>query len=245
MLRFAVQDWSAWAPGRETPASWRVWAGRSDSGDCRDDAAVAPLPMMLRRRLTAAGQRLFQAAAACLPANVLPRYVLATRHGELARTVNILRAATADELPSPTDFSLSVHHSLIGLLSIHAANRRGHTAISAGGDSFGFGLMEAGAAVAENPDEPVLLLFSDEVLPPEYADFCEPHEATEPMALALLLGAPDGRGETVEFAATGRTENSAPVSSPARDFLQFFLSGAAETVSEGVAMTWRWRRAIG
>src|SRR5690606_13543896 len=120
--------------------------------------------------------------------------------GELARTINILKAAAADEPLSPTDFSLSVHHSLIGLLSIHTTNRRGHTAISAGVDSFGFGLMEAGATVAENPDEPVLLLFSDEALPSEYATFREPHEALEPMSLVLLLGAPGNGGEVFEFA---------------------------------------------
>lgn len=241
-MRFTVQDWSAWAPGRETRAAWYAWAGLTVSGPPRAKDAPAALPMMLRRRLTGTGQRVVHSALHCLPGESSPRFVLATRDGELPRTVNILTAIAENTLPSPTDFSLSVHHSLVGLLSIHTANRSGHTAVSAGEDTFGFGLLEAIACVAENPDEPVLLLFADEPLPAEYAAFRDSDGESGMLALALLLGAPAPGEPALDFSAAGKAKPGRG-SSAHLDFMRFLLSGMAEAISEGMAMTWRWRRA--
>jgi len=49
------------------------------------------------------------------------------------------------------DFSLGVHNALAGLLSVSTRNHGGHTALAAGIDSFGFGLMEAAVCLLERP----------------------------------------------------------------------------------------------
>jgi len=43
-----------------------------------------------------------------------------------------MEGLVAGEGVSPAEFTLSVHHALVGLLSIAQSNRRGHTALAAG-----------------------------------------------------------------------------------------------------------------
>src|SRR5258707_12046197 len=130
-VRLAVRAWSAWAPQRETPAAWRAWARATDMGTSEADASSIAVPMMLRRRSTALGQKMIASALACGETALTGRYVLASRHGEFSHALSILKSLAARELPSPAEFSMSVHNALAGLLSIHLGNTRGHTALSA------------------------------------------------------------------------------------------------------------------
>ena len=88
---------------------------------------------------------------------------------------------------------MSIHHALLGILSIHAGNRLGHTALSAGWDSFANGLLEAATCIAERPDEPVILVHGDDKLPPDYDAFREPDDAELPFVAAIALVAPAAR----------------------------------------------------
>src|SRR5260370_16704935 len=131
-LRFTVRAWSAWAPQRETPAAWRAWARATDLGISEASTGSIGLPTMLRRRSTALGQKMLASALACGETALTGRYVLASRHGEFSHALSILKSLAARELPSPAEFSMSVHNALSGLLSIHLGNTRGHTALAAG-----------------------------------------------------------------------------------------------------------------
>jgi Beta-ketoacyl synthase, N-terminal domain len=240
--RLVVEAWSAWAPGRETRAAWRVWAGASDD---EAEASAAPgvqIPMLLRRRATPFGQKIVASAAACGDALRSARYILASRHGEFGRMIGILRALDAGELPSPAEFSMVVHHALTGLLSIGADNTRGHTALAAGLDSFGFGLMEAVCCLAERPDEPVLLLYGDEPLPGEYAAFGD-DDVGLPVVVALALRAPRPDDDAIVFEASPRAELGVPNSCAAATFLRFLIAAAPAAAAGGCRMDWRWSRA--
>ncbi|MCW2236390.1 beta-ketoacyl synthase chain length factor [Azospirillum canadense] len=241
-LRFSVRDWWAWAPGREGRAAWLGWAGVQPAEAAADGAAPS-LPMMLRRRTTSFGQKMVAGALACGDFAANARCVLASRHGELSRTLGILRAQSAGEPPSPAEFSMSVHHGLVGLLSIHTGNRAGHTALAAGPDSFGFGLIEALAGLAERPEEPVLLLYGDEPLPEPYDRFREDGDVEQPLVVALALG-PAAAGEA---ALVMSAEPSDQVERPTGEsaelaFLRFLLSGGTSATAEGGRMRWEWRR---
>src|SRR6202040_2382166 len=164
------------------------------------------------------------------------RYVLASRHGEFSRTLRILESLAALELPSPAEFSMSVHNALAGLLSIHFGNMRGHTALAAGVDTFGFGLMEAAACLAEQPQEPVLLIFGDEPLSREYATFGT-DDAGLPFVIALALRIPGAGDGGILFNAVPRNSSTPPSRAAALDFLSFFLSGERGAVSDGMRIT--------
>lgn len=239
--RFEVTDWFAWAPTLENRAAWRDWAGAPAAAN--DSETLPALPMMLRRRLTPFGQKVIGGALACSGAVGGARYVFGTRHGELGRAMRIFSDIEDRQTPSPTDFSLSIHHALIGLLSIEARNRSGHTALSAGRDSFGYCLLESAACLAQRPDEPVLLIYGDEKLPADYDAFREADDAMLPLVVVLALRRPRADGAALSFrmAARGSDEDQSP--SGAHDFLRFLLSGAPSCVSVGDRMRWEWRRA--
>lgn len=238
----AVQAWSAWAPGRETRADWCAWAGAADSSAEVPIMPALPIPMMLRRRATPFGQKVIGSAAACGDALRHARYVLASRHGEFGRMIGILRALDAGELPSPAEFSMVVHHALTGLLSIGSGNTRGHTALAAGLDSFGFGLMEAVSCLAERPHEPVLLLYGDEALSGEYAVFGD-DDVGLPVVIALALRPPQAGDDAIMFEASSRAELGVPNCCAAAAFLRFLITAAPTAAVAGCRMDWRWSRA--
>jgi hypothetical protein len=241
-LRFTVRAWSAWAPQRETPAAWRAWARATDLGISEASTGSIVVPMMLRRRSTALGQKMLASALACGETALTGRYVLASRHGEFSHALSILKSLAARELPSPAEFSMSVHNALAGLLSIHLGNTRGHTALAAGLDTFGFGFIEAAAHLVEQPSEPVLLLFGDEPLPGEYNVFGG-DDVDLPLVVALALQVPAAGDDGILFEALPRSAAVRPSTAAPIDFLRFLLSGAQSAVSEGARMTWTWRRA--
>lgn len=144
------------------------------------------------------------------------------------------------EAPSPADFSLSVHNALAGLLSVATRNRNGHTALAAGLDSFGFGLMEAAACLHESPDQPVAVVYFDTRLPPDYPGGT-PAETIEAQALALLLVPPQAAPRRV--AMTAEPVANAEPQDAARVFLHFLETTAPAAHAAGEMMLWTWRHA--
>ncbi len=122
--------------------------------------------------------------------------VFASRHGELSRTVDILHALAADEAPSPTAFSLSVHNSAAGIFSIIRANHAPSTALAADDETLLWALQDAAIRLATDPDLVILLIYADEPLPGEYRQFSSVKESAH--ALAFLLQA--GEGMNLEWA---------------------------------------------
>jgi hypothetical protein len=236
LLAFHIRGWAAWTPGLETEAAWRHWAtGRAEPAE---PASFPPVPMSLRRRISPLGQAALRCAWG-LPDAARARVVSASRHGEFGRTLSILESLAKGETVSPADFTLSVHHALVGLLSIAQGNRNGHTAVAAGPDSFGFGFLEAVASLQERPAEPVVLLYYDEPLPSPYEQF---DRATErPLALALSLSS-SGPGDPIELSTGAPQGPSEPAGPPALAFLRFLLTDKCATVWEGERLQWRWRR---
>jgi len=239
----AVRAWYAWAPGMDTQRAWLEWAGAgcATTGLC---GIVRPpaLPMMLRRRATPLGQKILMAALALGETAQTSRYILASRHGEFSRQLGILDALASAELPSPADFTMSVHHALAGLLSIHTGNTQGHTAIAAGADTFGMALLEAVACLQEAPGAPVLLIYGDELLPPPY-DVYDDVDTAEPLVAAFALASPSPSETRIVTEITNDIGAGGGTGCIARDFLRFLLSEAVEAHSTSERITWSWRRA--
>jgi hypothetical protein len=240
-IRLQVADWMGCGPGRAEKEDWFGWA----RGEPPRSSGTPPdgpfLPAALRRRITPIGRMAFRAAYG-LAEGVPARFIFCSRHGELRRTQALLEALARREELSPAEFSLSVHNALAGLLSIVGKNEAGHTAIAAGTDSFGFGLLEAAACLAARPTEPILLVYFDESLPEEYAAL---REGEEPgVALALLLVAPQGGPDDIvlSFAPKPRDEPAWLSTEQALDFMRFLLSGESERQSPGGSIQWRWHR---
>ena len=170
------------------------------------------------------------------------RFVFCSRYGESDRTLRILHSLAAREPISPADFSLSVHNALAGLLSIAWANTAGHTAISAGADSFGYGLLEAVACLKEGSSEPVMLVYFDDVLPQLYDEVTDGTESCVALAMLLMPPCDDGREFTLTHELRNLAAKTQSASAQSLDFIRFMLSNERETRSIGERTQWRWQR---
>jgi hypothetical protein len=235
-LAFGVAAYAACDSQRDSkPEVYRLVHGSS----CHDTAARAPVPALLRRRVGPIGQAVLRAAWS-LPEIDRARFVFASRHGEFDRTLTMLNEVADDDGPTPADFSLSVHNALAGLLSVCTGNRRGHIALAAGVDSFGFGLMEAAVCLFERPEEPVMLAYYDTGLPHGYPDTV-PACAEATHALALTLTPPHQAAlRSIVMTATP-VASVEPGEAAAAVFLHFLRTTAPEASAAGERMNWTWR----
>ena len=235
-VSFPIATWSAWAPGVESVEAWRDWA----AGRLQPQATGAPvLPFvdpLLRRRLGRAARMALHVAGACIPKSVPVRTVFASRHGELHRTVGMLRHLAHGEDISPTEFALSVHNAAAGVHSIVHADRSAGTSIVGGEETFAYGLLEAANQWRADTTRPVLFVYSDEPVPNEYRTFVR--ESEFPHALALLL---TGEGDTI--VRVNRHATPAPTGAAEMQSLRFlgaWLRQDTDTTWYGARAVWVW-----
>lgn len=220
MLSFRIERWMTWRPSVDTAAP-----------------VVAGMPSSLRRRVTPIGRRALEAAWHIEPP-ATARLIFSSRHGEYDRTLSLLTGLATERTVSPADFSLSVHPALAGLFSIAAGNRTGISAIAAGPESFGYGLLE-GAASAATSGETVCIVHYDAPLPKPYDEILVGDE-TE-IAAAFVLGSGSG-GERVSMELGPGEAGDPPSASLAGNFVEFLASGESERRVRGPRMRWHWRR---
>jgi hypothetical protein len=158
---------------------WRIW-----SPTIVDDGPdVSVIPAMLRRRLSPLGRA---ALSVMLPLaehyDAMP-VVYFSRHGELTRTLEMLKSLSAGEMLSPTAFSLSVHNSIAGLYSIHQKLIANVTAIAADEPLVPV-LLEAFGQLDESTPH-VLCVFCDYPVPEFYANYVD--GPISPYAFACVI----------------------------------------------------------
>ena len=139
----------------------------------------------------------------------------------MTRTLSIMNEIASGVGVSPADFSLSVHNALVGLLSIHTQNANGHTAVASGLDTFGHGMIESLARLAENPEAAVLYCFGDAPLPGPYADF-PVDEPGLPLVLGMLLRSSLPGDNSILFEAEPKASADCVEDNVAEAFLRFF-----------------------
>ena len=238
-LKFAVDTWSAWSPNLTRMSDWQAWARDQQVQAEPGQPDISSVPAMQRRRMSSLSKMAFATATACsasLP--VKPCCIFASRHGELGRTVKIIESIVKLEDVSPTDFSLSVFNTALGLYSILTENKAPSTMVVGGEDTFGSALIEAATYLKRFPMVPVLLVYFDEPLPPPLNIMENPPGPA--FSVALLLSATSKPNVEVNF-----SYNSPRVSdgkNPGLDFLRFYLSGMAESTVATERTRWRWSR---
>ena len=153
--------------------------------------AIAFIAPLLRRRLGALGRGMLHCAARA--AGDIPelRSVFASRHGEPSRTMPMLEDLSRGLDISPTQFSMNVHNAVAGIWSISRGDRSACTALGAGSESFGWGLVEAYSLHRAHGGAPVLFVYGDDRLPEVLAPY-EPAQA-QLHAMAFLIATPGAR----------------------------------------------------
>jgi hypothetical protein len=147
---------------------------------------------LIRRRLSSLSRMALRVAHDCVNDLQNVRVVFASRHGELRRTTEILRAIDSGEPVSPTSFSLSVLNAMTGIFGIARSDRAAASAISAGAETLGLALFEAHAQYAADVSVPVLVVYADE---PADATYGTVEDEVRGGALAILLDRRTAAGE--------------------------------------------------
>lgn len=192
---------------------------------------------MQRRRLSTLAKMALKVAHDCARDHASVRFVYASRHGELTRTTAMLDDLAAGEGLSPTAFSLSVLNASAGLFSIMRQDTAAATGISAGAESFGYGLLEASLQLAAQPQLPVLLVYADEPAPSIYGQMEPMDSAAHAIGLLLHGDATDVIACSSEFLGN----RTACDGSQSRAFLRC-LEGATASTWRGGAKIWGWSR---
>lgn len=161
--------------------SWATWGGK----DCNTQPQVGFIEPLVRRRLSFLDRIALHVANACVSEGEPVRMVFASRHGELARSAELLAQLAVDELPSPMSFSLSVLNAAAGLYGIARKDRSPATAVSSGEATFPLALVEAAAQAWEQRDATVVLAFADEPPPPVYETLVDSPRGAHAIALRL------------------------------------------------------------
>lgn len=230
----SLLHWAGWMPGIASATDWQAWAaGELPIADAAETPAVDFLPAMQRRRLSRLSRFALAAAHSCAGEQPLPT-VFASRHGEIHRTVGLLKELARHEPLSPMAFSLSVHNTASGLYSIVTGNTAPSTAIAAGADTLPMAIIEAIGQLQTH--ERVMLVYAEEPLPEDYRAF-----ATHcvPLGLALLLGRPDTAHPQLHLRAN-HTATDASAGKGTLPWLHWFTAGDGELHTQGERFAWQW-----
>ena len=242
-MRFSVIQHAALAPALTTPEAWCSWsrAPFKTVGEAQPVAAV--LPAMLRRRAGFLGKMAIESAAQGLGEwDEIPA-VFCSRHGDVARSLEMLSNLSRGEPLSPTQFGLSVHNATAGLFSMARQNRHNHMALSAGEATLEHGVLEC-CSLIDDGAKAALLVVYDTILPDVLSAFQS--EADQPYAWSWLITAPkidpitlEWHHETSPGSDSARSTTLLPA---ALQVLQFFLSGQTALTHRAAHQHWRWSR---
>jgi hypothetical protein len=226
-VHFSVAAHAAWAPGRDT---------------------LSAMPPLLRRRASPAGKMALQAAYDALAnreTSEIPT-VFCSRHGECARSVELL-SDLAQQLPlSPTAFSLSVHNATGGLFSIARGDRSNSLALAAGCSTIEHAAIEACGLLADGAAA-VLLVAADGPLPAMYSQYTDCNEQS--FGWAWLLQAtdtatsPNSDTDAISLRWSRCTDATPPADEPGGvQIMRFFLSGERSLQRIADQRRWVWSR---
>jgi hypothetical protein len=218
-VEFGIERWSFWSP----PVAGAV-------------AEVPEVPPLLRRRASPVDRAALRVAFDVAGAEAKLPSIFCSRHGEVARSVEMLEGLTQGQGISPTTFSLSVHNAPAAVFSITRGDMSPSSSLSAEWDSVPSGVVEAVLRFQEGEPK-VLLVAYEDTLPDAFAAYQDEERGV--MALALLLTASGHPRYTLELEAGA----GARASEPHLLSLSAFLKEGSSTLSvASLQRRWTWTR---
>ncbi|MBJ7314078.1 beta-ketoacyl synthase chain length factor [Rugamonas sp. CCM 8940] len=244
-VQFSIAAHAAWAPGLVKAADWAQWARAPYAivaGGEPQQPALTQMPAMLRRRAGSFGKMALEVAYQCLDGRGDVPMVFCSRHGEVARAVELLSDLARGEALSPTGFGMAVHNASAGLFTIARAERANHIALAAGAATVEHAVIDACGLLADGAPM-VLLVACDSALPPLFSEFEDCRE--QPHAWAwLMVPAADDAISLSWSAATPDAASENAAMPGGLDVLRFQLSGAGRLERHAERRRWRWSRDV-
>lgn len=236
---FSIARHAAWAPGVTSSDAWAAWAEAPWPLALGEEPKVAAMPAMLRRRAGFLGRMALEVAYGCADGQTGIPTVFCSRHGEVARSIELLSDLARGEPLSPTAFGLAVHNASAGLFSIARADRANHVALAGGTATVEHAVIEACGMLADGAPS-VLLVACDAPLPPLFAAFEDCDE--QPWAFAWRMTAADANPLRLSWQASHAQAEAPPRAPGGLDVLRFQLGAAGPLVRHTGGMRWTWSR---
>lgn len=211
---------------------WATWGEEERSAQPQ----VGFIEPLVRRRLSFLDRIALHVANECVSQGEPVHLVFASRHGELARSAELLAQLAAGELPSPMSFSLSVLNAAAGLYGIARKDRSPATAVSSGEATFPLALVEGAAQAQENPEATVVVAFADEPPPEVYKSLVDSPKKAH--AIAVRLEAKNAK-RALELSWSQGAGDDAPEDAVWR-FAHSLGNGSAGSWSAN-GQRWQWR----
>lgn len=125
---------------------------------------------MQRRRAGFLGRMALEVAYECNDERREIPAIFCSRHGDVSRSVDLLRDLASGEPLSPTSFGMSVHNAIGGMFSIARGDMANHIALSARESTIEHAVVEACGLLADG-EKAVLLVAYDCPLPAIYEEY--------------------------------------------------------------------------
>lgn len=198
------------------------------------------VPKMLQRRLTRLARAVFNVADQCVESGKSVPVVFSSAHGEICKSLDLLKTIQAGHELSPAAFSLSVHNAIAGLFSIAYGNNQEITVIAPGQEGIAPAFIEALGILHEGADE-VLVILYDEPIADFYPIAPFNLNTSFPCVLALRI-ALSGNGLPLSFCrcAQPRDDGEHPVQLLA--FLRFLLAEERLISLGNQSHSWTWQK---
>jgi Beta-ketoacyl synthase, N-terminal domain len=243
-LEFSIKSWTAWSSSKGATFSHPSSVYASTAEGEANSVNLTLIPAMKRRRMNHQCKMAISTALDSLKQIELeqPNCVFASQHGELGRSTKIIHSMIESGEISPTDFSMSVHNTALGLMSIMSKNQRPGTSIAAGDDTFGYGFLEACLQLQAEPNKPVLYVYFDEPLPEALDKFDS--ERAESRCIALVLYN-ERAGAQFDFSMSepNRLENEVHIGTEGLDLFVKFCSSQQQRLNLNSSNhLWSWNR---
>jgi hypothetical protein len=245
MIEFSIVDWAAWAPGLSERSQWLSWADAPFLPQGEGTPALSEVPAMQRRRIERLGRMAIQTACWCEDgqgADSQVPLVFASRHGDVARSMDLLGALVNEQPLSPTGFGLSVHNAIAALYSIARGHRGNYLALAAGQATVEAACLEAAGLLADGAREVRVVVYESR-LPEIYSTFAD--EPDPFFAWCWRVVAPTQALPTLSLQWDGAPApvTAAPGLLPhALDLHRFLLAGAPALEHVANGQRWRWSR---
>lgn len=234
-ISFNIDAWLAHSNGLSSSQNWESWANdlQWPEDGTLDSSAI---PAMMRRRMSHLSKLAVQTSIELLNQHQVDYLVFASRHGELHRSVAIIKDILLGEQASPMAFSQSVHNTAAGLATIATKQPIPLTSIAAAENTFQSALIEAWLYLDAHPEHKVLVVDFDQPVPEMYRRFEFQHY--QGYGLGLVLSA----GEQFQLSGQVSDGNQPHQLPQALEFLRHFVLNHNQWSLKGSNQTWTWHR---
>jgi hypothetical protein len=192
-----ARKFSAWSPGLDNLEAWKEWAEGKREIPASNESPALDFPesqwygvkpgeiKTFKRRLSQLSKMTIQVIHDLQPLEEHTKTVFISFRGEIGRQFRINQTLIEEETVMPAAFSLSVFNTPPAVASIALNLRGGYSALYPADGRFTPGLLAAAAPLFSGQATEVLLVYADELAPPEYSGLIS--STARPMAFGVVL----------------------------------------------------------